>query len=137
MTEHTQVQALEAYAAMMNTLDVSKIEPILAEDFHYSSQWVLTDITSKQEFLDYITQKLEAIRIGGSEVWAEMGELTREIPGPCVVMAQGDKDNLLSVILSKVEGGKLKSLAMCGAPSPHHAIRSGRYPVKVTNRPCT
>jgi len=129
MTEHTQVQALEAYAAMMNTLDVSKIEPILAEDFHYSSQWVLTDITSKQDFLDYITPKLEAIRTGGSEVWAEMGELTREIPGPCVVMAQGDKDNLLSVILSKVEGGKLKSLAMCGAPSPHHSTRSGRYPI--------
>lgn len=128
MADLTQVQALEAYAAMMNTLEASKIEPTLDEDFYYSSQWVLTDITSKQEFLDYITPKLEAIRTSGSEVWAEMGELTREIPGPCVVMAQGDKDNLLCVILAKVEGGKLKSLAMCGAPSPHDAIRSGRYP---------
>jgi hypothetical protein len=129
MNDLTQVQALEAYASMMNALDSSKIEAILAEDFHYSSQWVLADITSKQEFLDYITPKLEAIRIGGSEVWAEMGELTREIPGPCVVMAQGSKDNLLSVVLAKVESGKLKSLSMCGAPSPHHAIRSGRYPI--------
>ena len=128
MTEHTQVQALEAYAAMMNTLDASKIESILAEDFQYSSQWVLTDITSKQEFLNYVTPKLEAIRASGSDVWAEMGELSREIPGPCVVMAQGEKDNLLSVILAKVEDGKLKSLSMCGAPSPHDAIRSGRYP---------
>lgn len=129
MADLTQVEALETYGVMMNTLDASKIEPILAEDFHYSSQWVLTDITSKQDFLDYITPKLEAIRTGGSEVWAEMGELTSEIPGPCVVMAQGEKDNLLCVILAKVEGGKLKSLAMCGAPSPHHAIRSGRYPI--------
>ena len=129
MADLTQVQALETYAVMMNTLDASKIEPILAEDFHYSSQWVLTDITSKQDFLDYITPKLEAIRTGGSEVWAEMGELTREIPGPCVVMAQGEKDNLISVILAKVEGDKLKSLSMCGAPSPHDAIRSGRYPI--------
>ena len=128
MTVLTQVQALEAYAAMMNTLDASKIEPILAEDFHYSSQWVLTDITSKSNFLDYITPKLEAIRASDSQVWAEMGELTREIPGSCVVMAQGEKDNLLCVILAKVEGGKLKSLSMCGAPSPHHAIRSGIYP---------
>jgi hypothetical protein len=129
MNDLTKVQALEAYASMMNALDSSKIEAILAEDFHYSSQWVLADITSKQEFLDYITPKLEAIRIGGSEVWAEMGELTREIPGPCVVMAQGSKDNLLSVVLAKVESGKLKSLSMCGAPSPHDAIRSGRYPI--------
>lgn len=128
MAELTQVRALEAYATMMNTLDASKIEPILAEDFHYSSQWVLTDITSKQEFLDYIIPKLKAIRASGSEVWAEMGELTREIPGPCVVMAQGQRDNLLAVILAKVDGGKLKSLSMCGAPSPHEATRSGQYP---------
>jgi hypothetical protein len=128
MNDLTQVQALEAYASMMNALDSSKIEAILAEDFHYSSQWVLTDITSKQEFLDYITPKLIAIRDSGAEVWAEMGELTREIPGPCVVMAQGEKDNLLCVILAKVEGDKLKSLSMCGAPSPHDANRSGRYP---------
>ena len=128
MADLTQVQALETYAVMMNTLDASKIEPILAEDFHYSSQWVLTDITSKQDFLDYIIPKLEAIRASDSQVWAEMGELTREIPGPCVVMAQGEKDNLLSVILAKVEGGKLKNLSMCGAPSPHDAIRSGHYP---------
>ena len=128
MNDLTQVLALEAYAAMMNTLDASRIEPILAEDFHYSSQWVLTDIISKQEFLDYIIPKLIAIRDSGAEVWAEMGELTREIPGPCVVMAQGSKDNLLSVVLAKVESGKLKSLSMCGAPSPHDAIRSGYYP---------
>lgn len=68
MNDLTQVLALEAYAAMMNTLDASRIEPILADDFHYSSQWVLTDITSKQEFLDYITPKLIAIRDSGSVV---------------------------------------------------------------------
>lgn len=31
--------ALRAYARMMNTLDVKHIEPLLEEDFHYSSQW--------------------------------------------------------------------------------------------------
>ena len=70
MADLTQVQALETYAVMMNTLNASKIEPILAEDFHYSSQWVLTDITSKQDFLDYITPKLEAIRASDSQVFA-------------------------------------------------------------------
>ncbi len=128
MNDVTHEQALEAYAGMMNTLNASRIEPILAEDFHYASQWVLAEITSKEEFLNYITPKLDAIRSSGSEVWAEMGELTREIPGPCVVMAQGCKANILSVVLAKVENGKLKSLSMCGAPSPHDAIRSGRYP---------
>jgi hypothetical protein len=131
MNDLTQVRALEAYVAMMNTLDATRIEPILAVDFHYSSQWVLTDISSKQEFLEYITPKLIAIRDSGAEVWAEMGELTRKTPSTCVVMAESSKDNLLSVVLAKVESGKLKSLSMCGAPSPHQGIRSGRYPIKV------
>jgi hypothetical protein len=119
---------LRAYATMMNTLNVDAIEPLLADDFHYSSQWVLAEITSKQEYLDYIRPKLKAVRDSESKVWAEMAHLEQEIPGPCVVLAQNSKDNLLSLILGKVGNGKLTRLDMCGAPSPHSAKRSGEYP---------
>ena len=124
----TAEQALRAYAAMMNTLDVSHLEPMLADDFHYASQWVLSEIESKAAYLEYIVPKLEAIRKSGKAAWAEMGSLDREIPGPCVVIAQGDKNNLLAVVLSKVEGGKIKRLDLCDVPSPHLAKRSGFYP---------
>jgi hypothetical protein len=120
--------ALRAYAWMMNTLDASRLEPLLAEDFHYASQWVLSEITSKGEYLAYITPKLEAIRRSGGSVWAEMGALDRELPGPCVVMAQGEREKLAAVVLAVVEGDKIKRLDLCGAPSPHSAIRSGIYP---------
>ena len=119
---------LRAYATMMNTLSVDVIEPLLADDFHYSSQWVLAEITSKQEYLDYIRPKLKAVRDSETKVWAEMAHLEQEIPGPCVVLAQNSKDNLLSLILGKVANGKLTRLDMCGAPSPHSAKRSGEYP---------
>ena len=119
---------LRAYATMMNTLNVDAIEPLLANDFHYSSQWVLAEITSKQEYLDYIRPKLKAVRDSETNVWAEMAHLEQEIPGPCVVLAQNSKDNLLSLILGKVANGKLTRLDMCGAPSPHSAKRSGEYP---------
>ena len=119
---------LRAYATMMNTLNVDAIEPLLADDFHYSSQWVLAEITSKQEYLDYIRPKLKAVRDSETKVWAEMAHLEKEIPGPCVVLAQNSKDNLLSLILGKVANGKLTRLDMCGAPSPHSAKRSGVYP---------
>ena len=119
---------LRAYATMMNTLNVDAIEPLLADDFHYSSQWVLAEITSKQEYLDYIRPKLKALRDSETKVWAEMAHLDQEIPGPCVVLAQNSKDNLLSLILGKVANGKLTRLDMCGAPSPHSAKRSGVYP---------
>jgi hypothetical protein len=119
---------LRAYATMMNTLNMDAIEPLLADDFHYSSQWVLAEITSKQEYLDYIRPKLKAVRDSEAKVWAEMAHLEQEIPGPCVVLAQNSKDNLLSLILGKVANGKLTRLDMCGAPSPHSAKRSGEYP---------
>lgn len=120
--------ALRAYAWMMNTLDASRLEPLLAEDFHYASQWVFSEITSKADYLAYITPKLEAIRSSGTQVWAEMGVLDRELPGPCVVMAQGDREKLAAVVLAAVEGDKIKRLDICGAPSPHSARRSGIYP---------
>ena len=124
----TKDEALWAYAWMMNTLDASRLEFLLAEDFHYASQWVLSEITSKVEYLAYITPKLEAIRRSEASVWAEMGALDRELPRPCVVMAQGDRDKLAAVVLATVEGNKIKRLDLCGAPSPHSARRSGIYP---------
>lgn len=124
----TAEAALRAYATMMNKLDVSCLEPLLADDFDYASQWVFAEIESKTEYLEYIAPKLEAIRRSGATAWAEMGWLDREFPGPCVVIAQGDKDNLLAVVLAKVEDGKIKRLDLCGAPSPHSARRSGEYP---------
>ena len=124
----TKEHALRAYSAMMNTLDVSCLEPLLADDFHYASQWVFAEIESKAAYLEYIVPKLDAIRDSGAAVWAEMGWLDREVPGPCVVMAQGDKDNLLAVVLAEVEGGKIKRLDLSGAPSPHSARRTSDYP---------
>jgi hypothetical protein len=109
-------------------LDVGVIEPLLADDFHYSSQWVLLEITLKQEYMDYIRPKLKALRESGTKVWAEMAHLEQEIPGPCVVLAQKSKDALLSLVLGKVANGKLTRLDMCGAPSPWSAKRSGQYP---------
>ena len=128
----TEEQALRAYATMMNTLDASHLEPLLADDFHYASQWVFAEIESKSAYLEYIVPKLEAIRDSGSTVWAEMGWLEREFPGPCVIMSQDDGDNLLAVVLAAVEGGKIKRLGLCGAPSPHDARRTGEYPGRET-----
>ena len=47
---------------MMHTLDLSEYEYFLSEDFSYSSQKVLTDMDSKNEFIEYIRPKLETIK---------------------------------------------------------------------------
>jgi len=121
-------QALRAYATMMNTLDASHLDSLLADDFHYASQWVFAEIESKSAYLEYIVPKLDAIRKSGAAAWAEMGWLDRGYPEPCVVMAQGDKDNLIAVVLVKAEYGKIKRLDLCCVPSPYSARRTGEYP---------
>ena len=120
--------ALKAYASMMNTLDSSKLEPLLSPDFHYESQMVFSEITSKQEYLDYINPKLEAVRVSGSVVWAEMAMLTHSFPGPCVILAQGEKENLVALVLAEVKGDLIKRIDMCIVPNPQSAERSGEYP---------
>ena len=58
----TEKDALSIYARMLHTLDSSEFELFLSEDFSYSSQKVLTDMNSRDEFIEYIRPKLETIK---------------------------------------------------------------------------
>lgn len=124
----SKADALRAYARMMHHLSADHLAPLLADDFHYASQWVFEEIQSKQQYLEYIRPKLEAIKSSGSRVWAELAELQSYPGGPCLVMAQGDKDNISATVLVKTEGSRIKRLDMCFVPSPQSALRSGEYP---------
>ncbi len=126
----SKVEALRAYATMMNTQDVSKLAHMLSDDFHYASQWVFAEIESKIDYLEYIRPKLLSVKRSGSPVWAELAHMDSELIGPCVVLVQGDKDNLVSLVLAEVADDKITRLNMCGAPSPYSAKRSGVYPSK-------
>jgi hypothetical protein len=124
--------ALRAYATMMNTLDASHFVPLLAENFHYASQWVFEELTSKQDYLNYIEPKLRAIAKSGELPYVEMAECpvmayTNSL-GPCAVLAQGSKTNLLATVFVKVKDGYIKRLDICLIPHTSVAIRSGVYP---------
>ncbi len=121
-------EGLQAYARMLNRRDHRELEPWLADDFTYESQMVITPIEPKSVFLEYIERKLDAIRNSEQPVWAEMGWLDHSIPGPCVVVAQGTKENLVGLVLGKIHAGSLKRLDMCIIPRPQSARRSGIYP---------
>ena len=125
----TEKDALSIYAKMMHTLDSSEFESYLSEDFTYSSQKVLTDMNSKDEFIQYIRPKLEIIKKTKSSVYAELGVCPAYGHSDCLIMAQGDKSNLLGVAYASVDEGKITSFALCVVPSPDSAERSGIYPV--------
>jgi hypothetical protein len=124
----TKEEALRAYARMWNTLDASHFEPFLAEDFHYASQMVLSELESKSDFMAYIIPKLEAVRNSDAPVWAEVGWLSHSFPGPCLVVAQGRQEDLVGVVLARVEGEKISRIDLCIIPTPESAERTGEYP---------
>ena len=124
----TQEDALRAYARMMHNLSTEHLEPLLADDFHYASQWVYAEITSKRQYLDYIGPKIETIRKSGMQVWAELAEVKGPPGGPCLIMAQDTKDNQFATVRVKVEGDRIKRLDMCMVPPPESAAGTGEYP---------
>ena len=124
----TEKDALSIYAKMMHTLDSSEFESFLSEDFSYSSQKVLTDMNSKDEFIEYIRPKLETIKKSKSPVFAELGICPAYGHNDCLIMAQGDKSNLLGVAYASVDAGKITSLSLCVVPTPDWAEGTGIYP---------
>lgn len=124
----TTKQALTAYAEMMNCCDSSNFEKLLADDLVSTSQAVLTDITSKAEFVTYIKEKLQTIKQSNATVYAELGELDAYGHTDCVVIAQNDKDNLVAATFITVENNQVKKIDLCVIPPPSQAKRSGIYP---------
>lgn len=129
MSDTTEVVGLRAYAAMMNTLDVSRLEPHLAEDFVYESQWVLQPLETKQAFLEYMEGKLETLRQHDVAVYGEMGEV--EAYGrkqQCVVLAQNSRSELVGLVMAKADGAMLNRLDLCMIPPASESARTGDYP---------
>lgn len=124
----TTTEALTAYARMINNLDSIEFESLLDENLSYESQVVLTPIHSRREFVEYIRQKLSSIKSARVKIFAELAELTAYGQNNCVVIAQGEKDNLVASIYIKVNANKISKIDVCLIPEPKDAIRSGIYP---------
>lgn len=56
---------LNKLAEAYQTYDASIIEDYLAEDMHYASMWVFHEMTSKEEYMDYLTGKLQTLKKHG------------------------------------------------------------------------
>jgi len=124
-----KVQALRACDQMMNNLDPEIIEPYLADNVQYSSQTVLAEMKSKQEYMAYLRQKLPVIKASGQRVYAEMGTVKRGMPNePCVVLAQGSQSNRIATLLIETRGDKISRITMCVIPHPNDCLHSGEYP---------
>ena len=48
--------------------DASIIDSYLADDMHYVSMWVFHEMTSKQEYMDYLVGKLQTMKENGARM---------------------------------------------------------------------
>ena len=111
------------------------IEPLIDDEIQFASQNVFDEINSKTEVLEYLADKMSAIdNSPNAQVYAELSETTQypmyTVPEqPCVIMAQGSKDNILAVALFQANDAKITRIDICSAaPAPEKVVRSGRYP---------
>lgn len=131
------------YAEAWNKLDFSLIQPHLADDVCYASQNVFDELEGKEEVAHYLEGKMETIRKHPlAKVFAEIGfcgnqhgqkvqVLSAYENRPCVVLAQGQKDDVVGLVLIDVEEEKIKRIGICSVvPHPSTASRTGIYPGK-------
>lgn len=130
-----QKEAATILARAWNNLDASLLEPHMAEDVIFWSQQALSDMIGKNAVMAHLNTEMETIRSSPQErIFAELGEtkpypLASDDPEPCVVLAQGDKNNVRALRLLRLECGKINSIGICSdAPHPSTARRTGEYP---------
>lgn len=138
----TELELVKLYAKVWNTLKPELIESYLADDVVYESQQVFSSLDGKEVVFDYLKGKMQTIRdnIQQSKVYAEVGysrsyrgyyiETKYEPEGrPCVVLAQGNPDEVVALVLLEIGEGKIKRIDIITvAPIPSSATRTGEYP---------
>lgn len=120
-------------AKSWNNLEVSFIEHLLAEDFTYESQWVISPLRGKENFLPYLKLKFQAISTeinnGEMQVSAELANHPDLQGKDCIVLTQTTKTEVLHVLIVIELHKKLISrIDICFIPDPETAILTGNQP---------
>ena len=133
----TRQHAAPAHAWAMNACEVSPLEGLLADDFHYASQGVFEEITSKADHLRHLRGKVHTPRNGRNAVFAGLGHVDAHGEDqPCVVLAQGSRKELVAIALFQVAGDRITRIDLSAMPPLEGDQRRGISPgLKSRNRP--
>ena len=68
MNNEVKKKITEIVCKAWNELDASLLESILSDDFEYISVWVLETMKGKENYIDYLKGKFDAIKKTGNKV---------------------------------------------------------------------
>ncbi|MBY8964297.1 MAG: nuclear transport factor 2 family protein [Donghicola eburneus] len=124
----TQQDAAEAFAKAWNTLRPDGLVAMLSANARFTSQRVFEELEGRDAIAAYLTKKMNTMLQSTNTVFAELSESTTSFAGrPCVAIAQGTKDTLVSAALFEVEGGLITRIDMC-LPETLKPLRTETYP---------
>jgi len=128
--------ALLAYATMLNTGDPAVLAPLLAPDFTYTSQSVLTDMVGKEAYLAFMATKFETMRKTGVMPMVDLAHRPGYGHSLCAVLWQGTPPVRQCLAYADVTEGRLKAIHLCVIPLPESARPLGLWPgLPVDRRP--
>lgn len=126
-------------AKSYNNLDLSYIEAIASDNIIYESQEVFSALEGREEVFNYMEAKFRTVHKSDHPVFAEIGFLdtkpsagiygTSEVNRPCIILAQGTKENKIAIVTVEVSDGSLSRIDVCTVfPHWSEAIPTGSYP---------
>lgn len=90
-------------------LDANLIEPLLADDIHYSSWWAMVELNNKEDYLLYIRERFQTYRDKGAKPLVKLG-VNKKDGEYAVALQMGD--DVPTLIRIKEKNGRIKEMWM-------------------------
>ena len=106
----SQRQLVEKVALSWQNLDVNILEPFLDNDFHYASDAVFYEMSSKREYVDYLKGKFETLKRGSNPIHVQMGRM--ENSDTFALLLHQDAYNQSLLLTVEAINGRIISMRM-------------------------
>lgn len=118
--------ACNSFALMLNTMEMSHIEPLLAANVSYSSDWTAESVDGRTDFLAYFDRTFEKIKFEGSKIWAEVAYTNAFRTTSCVIGAVSKKRRVdMTTLIDMDPEGKIVGVRTGWHPAPYTCLRTG------------
>lgn len=106
----SQKQLIEKVALCWQNLDGDIIEPYLDKDFHYTSDAVFYEMSSRREYMNYLRGKFERLKDGSNPIGVQIGRMDGTNDFALLLHQSAYNQSLLVTI--KVNEGRITSMRM-------------------------
>jgi hypothetical protein len=109
MSSDIHDKLIETLCLAWDNLDVGLIEPLLADDIHYSSWWAIVELYNKEDYLMYIHERFRIFKDKGTKPIVKLAVNKNDGEYAVALQMEDDVPTLIRIIEDK---GKIKEIWM-------------------------